>query len=778
MSDFVVFATWESVWSSFASNPQVMGGARDATIGDENSTVDVGANTEFTYTGIPSGSTAYNGPYSLYEFTLSNGGQAVWMAGVGNSGGIVVPLDATAYDTFVTGTTFTVASSTALSQYAYSSFYTPPINQPPTGSVTISGTASEGQTLTASNSISDADGVGTISYQWQRDGVDISGANGSTYTLTQTDVGAAITVTASYTDNAGNPESVTSSATAAVTNVNDAPTGSVNIVGTAAEDQVLTATNSLADEDGLGSVTYQWQRDGVDITAATASTYALSQKDVGATITVVASYTDGGGTTESVTSAGTAPVANVNDDPTGNVTIAGTAAEDQTLTAANTLADEDGLGTIAYQWKRDGVDISGASGSTYTLTQDDVGAVITVAATYTDGEGTTESVTSAATATVTNVNDDPTGSVTIAGTAAEDQTLTAANTLADEDGLGTIAYQWKRDGVDISGASGSTYTLTQDDVGAVITVAASYTDGEGTTESVTSAATATVTNVNDDPTGSVSIVGAATQGQTLTATNTLADEDGLGSISYQWKRNGVDIAGATGDTYTLSEEDVGATITTEASYLDGEGTTEVVLSEGTTAIRYGDLHQVGTSDDDEMRGRYGDDALTGGKGEDSIIGGWGHDTLKGNTGSDSLHGWKGDDLLLGGKDDDALYGGKGNDTLKGGTGNDLLLGRLDNDVIAGGKGRDTLKGGKGEDFLTGGFGADTFVFGRDHGNDTITDFGQGNDLIEIIRGAKSLEQVTFSQDGNDVLLSFGSTTVLVESTTVAELNDADHFLFT
>ncbi|MEY8798767.1 hypothetical protein AB9K35_00260, partial [Leisingera sp. XS_AS12] len=482
--------------------------------------------------------------------------------------------------------------------------------------------------------------------------------------------------------------------------------------------------------------------------------------------------------TESVTSAATATVTNVNDDPTGSVTIAGTAAEDQTLTAANTLADEDGLGTIAYQWKRDGVDISGASGSTYTLTQDDVGAVITVAATYTDGEGTTESVTSAATATVTNVNDDPTGSVTIAGTAAEDQTLTAANTLADEDGLGTIAYRWKRDGADISGASGSTYLLTQDDVGAVITVAASYTDGEGTTESVTSAATATVTNVNDDPTGSVSIVGAATQGQTLTATNTLADEDGLGSISYQWKRNGVDIAGATGDTYTLSEEDVGATITTEASYFDGEGTTEVVLSEGTTAIRYGDLHQVGTSDDDKMRGRYGDDALTGGKGEDSIIGGWGHDTLKGNTGSDSLHGWKGDDLLLGGKDDDALYGGKGNDTLKGGTGNDLLLGRLDNDVIAGGKGRDTLKGGKGDDFLTGGFGADTFVFGRDHGNDTITDFGQGNDLIEIIRGAKSLEQVTFSQDGNDVLLSFGSTTVLVESTTVAELNDADHFLFT
>ena len=113
-------------------------------------------------------------------------------------------------------------------------------------------------------------------------------------------------------------------------------------------------------------------------------------------------------------------------------------------------------------------------------------------ASYTDAQGASESATSAATGTVANVNDDPTGSVTISGTAAEDQVLTAANTLADEDGLGTISYQWNRAGSAISGATSSTYTLVQADVGSAITVTASYTDGQDTAESSTSAATSAV----------------------------------------------------------------------------------------------------------------------------------------------------------------------------------------------------------------------------------------------------------------------------------------------
>ena len=59
-----------------------------------------------------------------------------------------------------------------------------------------------------------------------------------------------------------------------------------------------------------------------------------------------------------------------------------------------------------------------------------------------------------------------------------------------------ISWQWNRDGVAIAGATGSTYTLVQADVGAVMTVTASYTDGEGTPESVTSESTSAVENVS------------------------------------------------------------------------------------------------------------------------------------------------------------------------------------------------------------------------------------------------------------------------------------------
>ena len=103
--------------------------------------------------------------------------------------------------------------------------------------------------------------------------------------------------------------------------------------------------------------------------------------------------------------------------------------------------------------------------------------------------------------TVGSVNVLPTGSVTISGIATEGEVLTAdTSTLADEDGLGPLSYQWSRDGSDIDGAISFTYTLTQADVGAAIAVAVSYTDGEGTSESVASSGTDTVSNANGVPT--------------------------------------------------------------------------------------------------------------------------------------------------------------------------------------------------------------------------------------------------------------------------------------
>ncbi len=465
------------------------------------------------------------------------------------------------------------------------------VNDLPMGSVTIDNTTpAQGDTLTVSNTLTDADGLsGPITYQWFRDGIAIAGATANSYVATQTDVGTVITVTATYTDDQGTAESVTSAGTAPVTNVNDPVSGQPVITGTPEEDQTLTADISgISDADGLGAFSFQWYRDGVAITGATASTHLLGDADVDTNITVQVSYTDGQGSPESTTSTAVGPVTNVNDAPGGSVTIDNmTPAQGDTLTASNTLSDADGLsGPITYQWYRDGVAIGGATSSSYVTTQADVGAIITVHASYTDDQGTAESVASMATAAVTNINDPVVGQPIITGTLQEDQTLAAdVSGISDTDGLGAFSYQWYRDGIAVGGATASTYLLDDADVGASITVVVSYTDGQGSAESTTSAAVGPITNINDVPVGSVTIDNTIpAQGATLTVSNTLTDADGLGPISYQWYRDGALIAGATANTYTTTQTDVGAVISVEASYTDDQGTAESVTSAGTAPV--------------------------------------------------------------------------------------------------------------------------------------------------------------------------------------------------
>jgi hypothetical protein len=182
--------------------------------------------------------------------------------------------------------------------------------------------------------------------------------------------------------------------------------------------------------------------------------------------------------------------------------------------------------------------------------------------------------------TTASVNSMPTGMVTISGTPTQGQTLNATNSLADADGLGTITYTWKASGATIG--TGTTYTLKQAEVGKTITVTASYTDGSNTAESVTSAATPSVANVNDAPTGSVTIAGTAALGQTLTVSNTLADLDGLGAITYIWKAGSKTVG--TGTTYQISDSVIGESLVVIASYVDGEGSTEQVASSSTNII--------------------------------------------------------------------------------------------------------------------------------------------------------------------------------------------------
>jgi hypothetical protein len=416
--------------------------------------------------------------------------------------------------------------------------------------------------------------------------------------------------------------------------------GDVIISGKLIQNESLTVDNTISDRDGLGDISYQWFKNGTAISNATQSSYKLTQADVDNLISVRANYIDGFGSKESVVSSTTAKIVNVNDTPTGNVTISGTATQNQTLTASNTLADTDGLGTISYQWFSDDKVISNATQTTYTLTQSDVGKKITVKANYTDNAGTAESVSSAATTAVANVNDTPTGSVKIDGQTKQNQVLMASNTLVDADGLGVISYQWQSNNKDIANATQVTYKLTQADVGNVITVNANYTDAQGTKERVTSSATAKIENVNDLPTGNMSISGLAAQGQILTSVSTLADIDGLGVFKYQWLGNGTAISGATKATYVLAAADIGKTISVKVSYTDLLGTAESATSQSTIAVvstkaSKGNDLLTGTAKNDTLSALAGDDTLIGGAGTDKLTGGLGADTFKFNSVSDS-----------------------------------------------------------------------------------------------------------------------------------------------
>jgi hypothetical protein len=326
-------------------------------------------------------------------------------------------------------------------------------NDAPTGTVTISGTPTQGQVLTASNNIADVDGMGAITYTWS------NGATGSTYTLQQSDVGNTITVTASYTDQQGTSESVTSAPTSAIANVNDAPTGTVTISGTPTQGQVLTASNTIADADGMGAITYTWSN------GATGSTYTLQQSDVGTTITVTASYTDQQGTPESVTSAPTSAVANVDDAATGSISISGTVQTGATLTAVTSgLSDPDGSLTFTYQWKSstDNInfsDISGETSNTYVIPSDQTmyNKYLQVIVTTSDPEGGTGTF-SATTAQVSGVIWPQIGS-NIDGDYPDDN-FGKSISLSDDGTIVAIGAMWYDDSTITFTASTNLVTIT------------------------------------------------------------------------------------------------------------------------------------------------------------------------------------------------------------------------------------------------------------------------------------------------------------------------------
>lgn len=146
--------------------------------------------------------------------------------------------------------------------------------------------------------------------------------------------------------------------------------------------------------------------------------------------------------------------------------------------------------------------------------------------------------------------------------------------------------------------------------------------------------------------------------------------------------------------------------------------------------------------DDKLDGYRGNDKLYGGKGDDRIEASLGANKMYGNDGADTIDGGLNNDKIYGGNGKDRAEGSWGSDVIYGGVSADRLYGNQNGDDIYGGRGDDTIVGGSGNDLIFGGGGHDTmtggsdrdrFVFtaGRDLGDDTITDFQRGQDVIDI-----------------------------------------------
>ena len=283
----------------------------------------------------------------------------------------------------------------------------------------ITGTAREGQTLTAdTTNIVDADGLTSPSYRYQW--VRVDGGNetdlgtASTHAVTSADQGKKLKVKVTLTDDDGNTETL--EVETVLVSSNAAPT-SANRTVTTAEDTSYTFGSvdfAFADMDGgdaLMSVKVvtlpgagSLALGGTPVTA----NQAIGTSDLGGLVFTPAANAHGAGyasftfkvsdgvSDSAVANTVTIDVTAVN-DPASGLAITGTAREGQTLTADTTnIVDADGLTSpnYRYQWVRvdGGNETDLGTASTHAVTSADQGKKLKVKVTLTDDDGNTETL--------------------------------------------------------------------------------------------------------------------------------------------------------------------------------------------------------------------------------------------------------------------------------------------------------------------------------------------------------------------------------------------------
>jgi hypothetical protein len=373
----------------------------------------------------------------------------------------------------------------------------------------ITGSAREGDVLTASPGTWTGSAPLAYAYQWRRcdavsSCVDVAGATSATYTALAADIDATLLVRVNVSNSAGS----TSRDSAPTSVVAAAPPSSVDapvITGTAKDGETLSVSTGSWQTSRPPTYAYQWQRcDGTGASCAaiageTAATHTLVPADVDSTLRAVVTATNSGGSA-SRASAATAvvlPAAPENVEPP---TVEGNAREREVVHAA--VGTWRGTPPLVheYQWlKCDAVgencaDLAGATESTYRVATADIDSTLKVAVTTRNAAGT-QTVTSKITRPVRAAP--PVNIVLPAatGTAREGETLTATSGSWTSSVPMTFAYQWERCDsgicVGVSGATLDRYALGAADIGYAVRVRVTASNAEGATNAF-SAATAPV----------------------------------------------------------------------------------------------------------------------------------------------------------------------------------------------------------------------------------------------------------------------------------------------
>lgn len=253
---------------------------------------------------------------------------------------------------------------------------------------TITGEAYVGETLQCSNGVWAANGVVTSNtfthaFQWYRGGVEIYGANTSTYVPVIDDVEASLFCIVT----AETPVTIETAQTANTAPVQFQLTGTNRpvISGTPIVNQTLTCSTGTWPTD-VFTYYYEWVRDGSTVVKARSAnnqyTVQLADQNTSISCKVFAQ------TTRFILPATANSVAIVA-PPTNTVppVITGTPTVGQTLSSNTGVWSSSGTTNYAYQWTRDSFDIFGATSNTYTLTGDDLGAMIGIYVTATNIAG-------------------------------------------------------------------------------------------------------------------------------------------------------------------------------------------------------------------------------------------------------------------------------------------------------------------------------------------------------------------------------------------------------